>query len=644
MNKTAEHLKNYLQNIFSGSRGASLNIQELDDEFRDFGKDLVFFAQSYNECNELAKALASGDLEHPLPSRNNDFASSLKSLHASLKHLSWQTQQVAKGDYTQHMDFMGNFSNAFNSMIDQLKERQCRLEEEVASAKEASAIKSEFLANMSHEIRTPMNAITGMSELLLRRNLPDDARSHVEDIRQASANLISIINDILDFSKIEAGKMEIISASYMLSALVNDVTNIIRIRLFGKLIDFNINIDDDIPNDLIGDEVRMRQIVLNFLSNAAKFTEMGQIGLTISNERKTEKQIWLKISISDTGKGIKPEDQKKLFHDFTQVDTVKNRNTEGTGLGLAITKKLCNAMDGEISLESEYGKGSVFTVIIPQDIDTSVPFTSVKDAKTEKAQGFTENFDKRGAVRFNIPTAKLLIVDDIATNLKVAEGLLSPYKAIVDTCLSGQEALEAVKRIDYDIIFMDHMMPEMDGIETTDAIRAWEQEKFVSAPHAPIPIVALTANAITGMKAIFLEKGFNDFLAKPIDISKLDEILLRWIPKDKIVKNDKQLANSNEQVEEKKIVLLVDESRENLKAGISVLEQKFSVLTAPSAEKMAILLEKNKPDLILMSANIQSPLPDAGKDIPVIIINEPFDSTVLAACAERHFKGNCNEK
>jgi len=509
-------------------------------------------------------------------------------------------------------------------------------------ADEDSKSKSSFLASMSHEIRTPMNAIIGMAELLLRGDLSGEARSHAQDIKHAGNNLVSIINDILDFSKIEAGKLEIIPAKYLLLSLINDTVNIVCMRIGEKPLRFLTNIDGNIPAGLIGDEVRLRQILLNLLSNAVKYSEKGHISLTITVHKREAEQIWLKMAVADTGKGIKPEDQGRLFGEFIQVDTKKNRSIEGTGLGLAITKRLCLAMGGNISLESEYGKGSVFTVIIPQRIDSDIPFAAVEDPKNKKvlvyedqavyaesirwslenmgvpytivtnqydfaavlchekwfyvfsgynlyenikllleqpdsvflggkkppvavmvewgtetfipnvrsvslpiqslsianvlngradSKGYAENFD---AIRFICPHARLLVVDDIATNLKVAEGLLAPYRAVVDTCLSGLQSVGMVQQRNYDLILMDHMMPEMDGIETTIAIRAWEKEEQKKDPgHRQIPIIALTANAVVGMREMFIENGFDDFLAKPIDVSKLDEILDRWIPEEK---------------------------------------------------------------------------------------------------------------
>ncbi|MDR2943178.1 MAG: hypothetical protein LBV17_11365, partial [Treponema sp.] len=266
----------------------------------------------------------------------------------------------------------------------EITKQNLQLLEANQKAESASRAKSDFLAKMSHEIRTPMNAITGMAELLLRGDISGEARGYVQDIKQAGNNLVSIINDILDFSKIESGKLEIVPVKYQLSSLVNDTVNIIRTRLMGKSLRFFTNIDGNIPNYLIGDEVRMRQILLNLLSNAVKYSEKGHIGLTITVDKREAQRVWLRIAVIDTGKGIKPEDQSKLFDEFVQVDIKKNQGIEGAGLGLAITKRLCIVMGGEITMESEYGKGSEFTAIIPQGIESETPFASVEAPEQKK--------------------------------------------------------------------------------------------------------------------------------------------------------------------------------------------------------------------------------------------------------------------
>jgi signal transduction histidine kinase/DNA-binding response OmpR family regulator len=384
---------------------------------------------------------------------------------------------------------------------------------------EENKAKSSFLAHMSHEIRTPMNAILGMVELLLRKDLPREAREEAASIKHAANNLLGIINDILDFSKIEAGKMEIIAAEYQFASMINDVMTIIRVRLSDSPVKFVTNIGENIPGWLIGDEIRIRQILLNILSNAAKYTHKGQITFTVKAEIDGSGAVTLIAEVADTGIGIKAEDTDKLFGDFAQLDTHKNVGVEGTGLGLAITRSLCRAMGGDVTVKSIYGTGSVFTAIIPQQAEDLTPFSAVIGSGDEI---------REDGVRFIAPSARILIVDDIATNLKVAEGLLAPYRARIDTVLSGAQAIEFIRENEYDLIMMDHMMPGMDGIETATAIRAIPGIRFEN-----IPIVALTANAFSGMREMFLQNGFHDYLAKPIEISKLNEIMEKWVPREK---------------------------------------------------------------------------------------------------------------
>ena len=375
--------------------------------------------------------------------------------------------------------------------------------------KVASKAKSNFLAKMSHEIRTPMNAIIGMAELTLREYISDAAREHIITIKKAGANLLSIINDILDFSKIESGKLEIVPRNYLFSSLIKDVVNIIKMRIVDSNLSFVMNIDYNVPNSLFGDEARIRQVLLNILSNAVKYTKKGLISLSVSGEI-TGDTVLLTIEVADSGIGIKPEDLKKLFGEFVQVDMESNKGVEGTGLGLAITKNLIQMMNGDISVQSEYGKGSTFTVKLPQKICSNEFFDTIKNDSI--------------TIKFCAPKARVLIVDDIDTNLKVAKGLMLPYKMQVDLCTSGIEAIERVKADSYDLIFMDHMMPEMDGIEAM---------KLIRETHANLPIIALTANAVSGTKEMFLSKGFNDFLSKPIDTIELNSILEKWLPEEK---------------------------------------------------------------------------------------------------------------
>ncbi|MDR2584460.1 MAG: response regulator [Fibromonadaceae bacterium] len=376
-------------------------------------------------------------------------------------------------------------------------------------AEAASKAKSDFLAKMSHEIRTPMNAIIGMSELVLREYMSDIAREYIITIKHAGANLLSIINNILDFSKIESGKLEIVQNNYLFSSLINDVVNIIKVRIVDSNLSFVVNIDPNIPNSLFGDETRMRQVLLNVLSNAVKYTKNGFISFSVSGEIIGD-TVLLTIEVADSGIGIKKEDLEKLFDDFVRLDFAINKDVEGTGLELAITKNLIKMMNGDIRVQSEYGKGSTFTVKLPQKIGSNESFDSIKN----------DNI----TIKFKAPKARVLVVDDIDTNLKVAKGLLLPYKMQVDLCTSGIEAIERVKENSYDLVFMDHMMPEMSGIEAT---------KLIREIHANLPIIALTANVVSGAKEMFLSNSFNDFLPKPIDTIELNSILEKWLPEEK---------------------------------------------------------------------------------------------------------------
>ena len=372
-------------------------------------------------------------------------------------------------------------------------------------ANKANKAKTKFLAKMSHEIRTPMNAIVGMAELALRENMTSIVKEYIITVKQAGKNLLSIINDILDFSKIESGKLEIVPSYYLFSSLINDVVSIIKMKIADSGLHFDINIDNNIPNSLFGDETRIRQVLLNVLNNAVKYTKKGFISLSASGEIK-EGTVLLTMEVADSGIGIKPKDLKGLFDEFVQVD----KGFEGTGLGLAITKNLLTAMGGDISVKSEYGKGSTFTVKLPQKISSDELFDSIKN----------DNL----TIKFNAPNAKVLVVDDTDANLKVVKGLMQPYKMQVDLCTSGAEAIEMVKANSYDILFMDHMMPEMDGVEAT---------KLIRETHTNLPIIALTANAVSGVREMFLANGFNDFLSKPIDTVELNVILEKWLPREK---------------------------------------------------------------------------------------------------------------
>ena len=405
--------------------------------------------------------------------------------------------------------------------------------EEVAALKEvaetASQSKSAFLAGMSHEMRTPLNAVIGLSDLTLKNEaLDDDAKSNLGKIYNAGNTLLNIVNDILDISKIEAGKLELIPNKYDTASLINDAVTQNILRIGEKPIKFILDIRPDLPTYLYGDELRIKQILSNLLSNAFKYTNEGTVELGIRSENEEGGEtVWITAWVKDTGKGIRSEDVNKLFSDYAQLDTKANRKIEGTGLGLAITKKMVELMGGTITVESEYGKGSIFTIRIKQKYVTD---THIGELVVKNLTDFKYVDDKRKKssqyVYIKMPYAKVLVVDDHLTNLDVAKGLMKPYEMQVDCVTSGQQTIDVIRaeKIKYNAIFMDHMMPGMDGIETTRRIRE------IGTDYAKnIPIIALTANAIVGNEEMFLNNGFQAFLSKPIDIMQMDFIIKQWV-------------------------------------------------------------------------------------------------------------------
>lgn len=526
-------------------------------------------------------------------------------------------------------------------------------QEKTEEAELACQAKADFLANMSHEIRTPMNVINGMTELVMQRELSGEEKEYIYGIHTAGENLLAIINDILDFSKIESGELELSEAPYETMSFFYDISNIAKIHLGEKKIELLVDIDPKLPVKLIGDSLRLKQVILNLLTNAIKYTEQGQIILR-ADFRKTAEGIDLSVSVKDSGIGIRDEDMEKLFRAFEQLDAKRSRAVEGTGLGLVISKEIISLMGGSLQFESIFGEGSNFYFTVPQRVMDESPCAVVKDKEKVYLGIYAENKDTRDAIkqtadqlelvykeitdrdsilrtvheeginhlfldctlgssfteflkllpkgtavlisedvcqghfedpnvyvvkkpiysmavasvlnheepereayekeihrnrtRFRAPDAEVLIVDDNAVNLKVATGLLRSYEMKLDTAASGSEAIDKVTEKRYDLVLMDHMMPGMDGVEATQKIRQMKEDYYQN-----LPIIALSANAVHGAQEMFLEAGMNDFVAKPIEMRILAEKLLRWLPKDKIIKGTEETAHESENTDIERI-------------------------------------------------------------------------------------------
>ena len=406
--------------------------------------------------------------------------------------------------------------------LDKIKKLNREYEKAKDEAVRANEAKSLFLSNMSHEIRTPINAVLGMNEMILRECTDKQLLSYAANIRSSGKTLLFLINDILDMSKIESGKMEIVRVEYAPEDLMMDLWNVIFLRAQEKGLQIEFTLDKTLPRVLFGDDVRIKQVVTNLLTNAVKYTPQGRIEMKVAYERRGEGELALIISVKDTGMGIRKEDMGKLFESFQRLDEEKNRNIEGTGLGMNITMSLLKLMDGEMKVESEYGKGSDFTVTIPQRIVCGEPTGDFEAIRKRREQ----NLSKKQQT-FEAPEASVLVVDDNSMNLTVFQSLLKRTKMKITTADSGRHCLELVKKERYHMIFMDHMMPEMDGIETLHAIR-----NLTDCPNADTPVIVLTANALSGAREGYLKEGFADFLTKPIDGVVLEETVERYLPEE----------------------------------------------------------------------------------------------------------------
>ncbi|MDR2468255.1 MAG: response regulator [Spirochaetaceae bacterium] len=445
-----------------------------------------------------------------------------------LSQLGRAHKEILEGNYHLRIAYhqnneLADVINGFNSMADSLESK--------LGAEDANRAKSAFLANMSHEIRTPMNTVLGMTELMPTANLTELQIEYLNSIRKTSRSLLQIINDILDFSKIEAGKIELVPVHFDIVELFMNISSMFKYIAEQKQLTFASSCSNAIPSVVFADEIRIRQVITNVISNAIKYTRHGTVSINLDRRPRQgidNLALYYTITVSDTGIGIRKEDIPRLFDSFQQVDTKMNRNVLGTGLGLAITKRFVELMNGAIVVESVYGKGSVFTIYLPLELGNS--------DKIERSEN--------GAAQFAVAKegVRALVVDDTPMNLIVARGFLERHNIHADTAETGEKALEMAQENAYDVIFMDHMMPEMDGIDTTSFMRK------LTSPSANAPIIALTANAISGMREFFLNAGMDDCLTKPIEADKLNAILLKWLPRDKIdiLDNQAQLQSSGD--------------------------------------------------------------------------------------------------
>ena len=388
------------------------------------------------------------------------------------------------------------------------------IEEQNERLKEADKNKTKFFSNMSHEIRTPINAIMGMNEVILRDCEDETIKGYAKDVKAASQYLLSLVNDILDYSKIEAGKMEIVPVEYNMEDLLGGVCNLIKTKLAVKSLEFELKVGEDVPHRLFGDEIRISQILINLLTNAVKYTDQGKVSFLVEREADVNGQAAIKFTVKDTGIGIKQEDMKALFEEYGRLELLKNRNKEGTGLGMSIVQGLLSQMNSRLNVESVYGKGSTFSFVLLQKEVTELP-ACLPDSMKEISEAKTNVTDIKGK--------KVLVADDTAINLHIFKALIAPYEVEFHCAKSGKEALDMMKNDTYDIIFLDHLMPEMDGIETLNELRKLDDY------YKNIPVIALTGNYSPTARAEYISLGFTDYLEKPIVLSSLDDVIHKYL-------------------------------------------------------------------------------------------------------------------
>ena len=494
-------------------------IQNIDEGFFviDIGKNLLF-------ANDVALEILP---ELKLPNQQSRIINQIYRSNKKIIHLGRKQYSISVVPFYDKNTLKGYNLWLFDKTEEQ--EYNKHLLELKEQAEEANKAKTMFLANMSHEIRTPMNAIMGTTEMILRENTSEAVENHANSIKNAGTILISIINDILDFSKIESGKMNVNDVNYKPGFLIKDITDSIKTKLEEKGVMFEIHVKETLPKVLHGDETHVRQVFTNILTNAVKYTQRGYVAMNVDWELQNGMAL-IRVSVEDTGCGISEEHMKTLFNSFERADMIKNRTIEGTGLGLAITKRLIENMGGSISVKSTYGEGSIFSFYFYQGIVDYAP-TGDYNVLTAKEEEELKSSNES----FIAPMAKVLAVDDNVTNIKVIQGILSMYQIRVDTATSGQECLEKLQNNHYHLILMDQMMPIMDGIETTRAIRELPDKEVRNTP-----VIALTANAIRGAREMFMENGFQDYISKPMDIGILEKILRKYLPNEFIHLVDKK--------------------------------------------------------------------------------------------------------
>lgn len=507
LNPAAEHMLGLTQDDIGDSFINVFLTREGTDDFNEAILDTVYEKEKVS--NKPVDYMLEGEIRN-------------LSLTTSYIHNDGEKSVVVVMEDVTELNELRDAQTALNK-ISELNREYEKAKDEAVRANEA---KSLFLSNMSHEIRTPINAVLGMNEMILRECSDKQLLSYAANIQSSGKTLLFLINDILDMSKIESGKMEIVRVEYEPENLIMDLWNVIFLRAQEKGLDISFTIDGTLPRILFGDDVRIKQIVTNLLTNAVKYTPRGGIVMHMAYERRGEGQIVLIISVKDTGMGIRKEDMGKLFVSFQRLDEEKNRNIEGTGLGMNITMSLLKLMDGEMKVESEYGQGSEFTVTIPQRIVCDEPVGDFEAIRTRREQNLAQKQQN-----FEAPEASVLVVDDNSMNLTVFKSLLKRTKMRITTADSGRRCLELVQKEKYHIIFMDHMMPEMDGIETLHEIR-----KLSDSPNIDTPVIVLTANALSGAREGYLQEGFADFLTKPIDGDLLEQTTEKYLPKELVIR------------------------------------------------------------------------------------------------------------